>query len=264
MTVRLWDPDSGAVVAILQGDRHSLKTVTFSPTGEQLVFASNKLVRLWDPDSGAVLATLEGHSNGIISVVFSPNGKQLASVSLDGTVRLWDLSSGRPLIMIKERCLGSNSITFSPNGEELLCSSFSRITLWATNSGACLWKAERRPINPGAVAFSLNGRQLAYLSDLVFTLLDRKSGRKRSVQIPGASPPIKSLLPRHCYISFSPNGKLLALSNSWSTLLCDVGSGAVLKEFRSNTNPRGPIAFSPTGKQLAFTSLCVVEPWDID
>ena len=263
-TVRLWDPNSGAALATLEGHFHMIKTIVFSPTSEQLAVASDKLVMLWDPDSGAVLATLEGHSDKIYSVIFSQNGEQLASASSDGTVRLWDSSSGRSLIKIKKHCFGLNSIAFSPNGEELACSSSTGVTLLATNSEVCLWKAKRSSYNSGAVAFSPNGHQLAYLSGSVLTLLDRKSGRKISIRIPGGSLSIKGLLSGPNYIAFSPNSKLLAFRNRWAILLCDTSSGAVLRKFNGDDSYLKSTAFSPTGKQLAFTLDRVVKLWDID
>jgi WD40 repeat protein len=61
---------------MLEGHSGSVKSVAFSPDGEQVVSGSRETVRLWDATTGVSLQTLEGHSNDVYSVVFSPDGKQ--------------------------------------------------------------------------------------------------------------------------------------------------------------------------------------------
>jgi WD40 repeat protein len=98
MTIRLWDPATGATVRMLKGHldhSNSILEVAFSPDGQLLASGSyGGTVRLWDPTTGAAVHTLERHSDGIDAVAFSPDGQLLASGSRDHTVRLWDPATG--------------------------------------------------------------------------------------------------------------------------------------------------------------------------
>jgi dipeptidyl aminopeptidase/acylaminoacyl peptidase len=89
-TARLWHPESGEQIAVLQGHNHFVVGVTFSPDGRRLATASyDKTARLWDAESGQPLAVLRGHAAPVLSVSFSPDGRRLATASEDKTARLW-------------------------------------------------------------------------------------------------------------------------------------------------------------------------------
>ncbi|MCA3309587.1 MAG: hypothetical protein ING03_09105, partial [Roseomonas sp.] len=92
---RVWDADSGALLATLRGHMGRIFSVGFSPDGARLVSGGEDgTVRLWDAASGALLAMLKGHRRWVLSVEFSPDGACLVSGSSDGTVRLWDAARG--------------------------------------------------------------------------------------------------------------------------------------------------------------------------
>ena len=95
---RVWDADSGALLATLTGHTGAVYSVGFSPDGARLVSGSDDgTLRLWDAASGAPLATLKEHEGWVFSVGFSPDGKRLVAGGDDGTLRLWDAASGAPL-----------------------------------------------------------------------------------------------------------------------------------------------------------------------
>src|SRR5436305_1648010 len=69
MTVRLWDPATGATLQTLAGHSGVVEAVAFSQDGKLLASASqDRTVRLWDPATGATMQTLAGHS-GVVEAV---------------------------------------------------------------------------------------------------------------------------------------------------------------------------------------------------
>jgi WD40 repeat protein len=89
-TVRLLDPETGEILASLEGSQTlELNGAAFSPDGQLLASASaDNSVVVWDMETDEPLITL-WHESNANAVVFSPDGTLLATAGSDGTVRLW-------------------------------------------------------------------------------------------------------------------------------------------------------------------------------
>jgi WD40 repeat protein len=102
-TVRVWDADTGAELARLDGHGNTVNSVAFSPDGRRIASGSyDRTVLVWDADSGAEIARLVGHEDTVRSVAFSPDGRLIASED-DRTVRVWDAESYECLEVIPGR-----------------------------------------------------------------------------------------------------------------------------------------------------------------
>ncbi|KAJ1452331.1 WD40-repeat-containing domain protein, partial [Pelagophyceae sp. CCMP2097] len=77
---RLWDAETGALVATLEGHTGDVTCCDFSPDGKRIVTGSDDTTaRLWDAETGALVTTLVGHTGSIGSCAFSPDGKRIVT-----------------------------------------------------------------------------------------------------------------------------------------------------------------------------------------
>ena len=71
-TSRVWNADSGDVLAKLEGHSDQVNDAAFSPDGAML--ATGNLagsVKLWNAANGREIASLEGHTDLVFAVHFS-------------------------------------------------------------------------------------------------------------------------------------------------------------------------------------------------
>lgn len=86
-TLRIWDSDTGLVVAgPFEGHTDYVTSVAFSLDGTRIVSGSrDRTVRIWDAETGLdLVGPLKGHAGVIQMVGFSPNGKLVLSVDWSG------------------------------------------------------------------------------------------------------------------------------------------------------------------------------------
>jgi WD40 repeat protein len=135
--VRILDAASGKLRHELPQTDVTVKSLCFSPDGQQLACSYLEGAVLYDVASGKESAKLLGkHCGG--AVAFSPDGKVLATGGFQG-VRLWDVATRKPVRELDAgdptsrfvRCLG-----FSPDGKVLYTGAGnSWIGCWDVASG---------------------------------------------------------------------------------------------------------------------------------
>jgi WD40 repeat protein len=132
---RLWDTDTGQVVASLKNPFGSTYDLAFSPDGLLLADSAGwpileddlepPGVLLWNVASGNLRALLRDEDTQIMSicnplgVIFSPDGSVLATISssFPDAVEIWDVQTAKLVGGFGGTALGKiRSITFSPNG----------------------------------------------------------------------------------------------------------------------------------------------------
>jgi len=81
---------TGQLLKTLSGHEHWVRSVAFSPDGQQLASgSSDETIKLWQVSTGQLLNTSSGHGTYVYSVAFSPDGR-LASGDFDGVIKLWE------------------------------------------------------------------------------------------------------------------------------------------------------------------------------
>src|SRR5215510_5639535 len=78
--IRLWNPDTGKEVRILEGHKSYVNCIALSADGKWLASGSQDHdLRLWEVDTGKERRRFLGHDAPIELLALSPNGKVLAS-----------------------------------------------------------------------------------------------------------------------------------------------------------------------------------------
>ncbi|GIK67196.1 MAG: hypothetical protein BroJett018_49900 [Chloroflexota bacterium] len=134
--VKIWDVETLAEVAALEGHTGAVWDVKYDPTGQYIASASaDTTVRLWDTTTGKTVMTFKGHTDEVNAMAFSPDGTLLASVGSDGTLRFWDVATGEQVSLIDLTNGGANpvwDIDFSADGTMVATASEDGfVRLWA-------------------------------------------------------------------------------------------------------------------------------------
>jgi WD40 repeat protein len=119
--IRLWNPDTGKEVRILEGHQSYVNCIALSADGKWLASGSQDHdLRLWEVDTGQQRRRFLGHEAPIELLTLSPNGKVLASSCLSGTLRLWDTASGKEIRALpNDKGYRIGAMTFSPDSKHL-------------------------------------------------------------------------------------------------------------------------------------------------
>lgn len=93
--VSIWDLETGAEIARLQGHNDDVLAVVVSFDGRRLVSGSvDGTVRVWDSLSGQEIACAVGHAAEVTGVAITADGRFAVSGSEDRTLRVWQMPDG--------------------------------------------------------------------------------------------------------------------------------------------------------------------------
>ncbi len=167
-TIKLWDPDSGQLLAGWKAHTATVSALAFDPDGRVLASASldsgkkgHPNLILWDPETHGRLANLEGHTGPVRAVAFSPDGRWLATAGDDRTARLWDVATRTTRAILTGHAKNLTCVAFSPDGKTLAsASNDATVRLWDVADGQTR-RILRDVGNTLTVAFSPDGSLLA-------------------------------------------------------------------------------------------------------
>jgi WD40 repeat protein len=259
-TVRLWNADTGQLLATLTGHTDWVLRVAFSPDGHRLASAgADHTVRLWNVDNGTPAGVLTGHTDQVLGVAFTPDGQRLASASHDTTVRLWNADTGQPLATLTGHTGWVGGVAFSPDGHRLASASYdTTVRLWNADNFTPAGLLTGHTGAANSVAFSPDGHRLASAG---------ADGTVRLWNADNFTP--AGLLTGHTgaanSVAFSPDGHRLASAGADFTVrLWDADSGQPIGDpLRGHTRAVSGVAFSFEGNRLASGGFdSTVRLWD--
>jgi WD40 repeat protein len=136
MTIRLWNPQSGQLLAVLDDHQDSITDLAWSPDGTRLASASwDKTVRVWDlsagPDRAQAIATLKGLDRHVIALAWSPDGAALVTAGRDGFVRLWNAADGEQIAVLGVHGADVRAVAWSADGARIVSSGLDgTVRVW--------------------------------------------------------------------------------------------------------------------------------------
>jgi WD40 repeat protein len=249
--VRLWNPETGALVKTLEGHTSWVRAVAVSPDGRLIASGGGDgTVRLWNIETGALqIPPLYDHLYPVTSVAFSPDEELLASGGEDGLVRLWRTQTGEP-VEFPQSTVGPHirSLAFSPDGQLLaIAREDDTIEIWDPCNGE---PTDRRLTGHTHIVTSLaispDNEVLAAASlDTSIRLWNLVTGEPAWQPLNGHQSPPASL-------AFSPDGALLAAADGKVVRLWNWQRGAeVCRPLSGHDGMVKSVAFSPDGQLLA-------------
>jgi WD40 repeat protein len=91
-SVKLWQPESGALFKSLPSGAAWTEHLQWSASGERLASGAGRLLKLWTPEGNEALV-LPAHASTIAGLSWRPDGRAIAAACYGG-VQLWDVSTG--------------------------------------------------------------------------------------------------------------------------------------------------------------------------
>jgi WD40 repeat protein len=266
--IRVWNAQTGELVALLEGHSNAVTSLAFSPDSRFLASGSGDWetdkpdysVRLWN------LSTGQGRIIGVgklyaINVAFSPDGKLLAAEFGDETARVWVADTGKEPYQIQRPPDPGIGLAFSPDGAFLATAESYGFSLWNAETGVEVIQVK--------VSSVLSP---PYVSGIVFTPDSRSmifGSRGHGVMVWNAE---SRQLEDHSHlsslsdalsISLSPDGKTLAVIGSDSVLR--VWDWAADTEIAAVTGYMGSIfGLSLNGTQAAYGSSLLLDVRDLE
>jgi WD40 repeat protein len=255
-TIKLWNTASGDEICTLRGHNSAITCVSFSPDGDRLVSGSfDETIKLWDTSTFREVQTYNARSV-TTSVAFTPDGTRIVTGHFDSAPRLWDVVTGREILALR----GSENSEFvgiSADGLSIASANVfdETITLWDSLTGE-----EILTFGEPDQGYSLQGmcvnRDRSHIATLhwkqsgvTVKLWDTSRGAViRRFNVAGGSSSDGG-------VSFSPDGRRLAVATGHSVHLWDVQTGRELRRQKSHSEDASCVTFNANGTTIASGGL---------
>jgi WD40 repeat protein len=243
---RVWDVDSGELVAVLGGHEDNITTASFSADGARIVTGGRDgVAHVWDATPTRYVATVGARTANMWAAAPSPDGSRVAIASSQHA-GIWT-AEGKHVVDTEN---GGFYVTFDASGARVLSGN----VIWDAATGRTLATL----ISGGrAGAFSPDGRHvvtggddgLVHVSDAQTGELVRTVKHAKGV----------------FGVAFSPDGKRVATACADGTArIFDAQTGELVRAFPPSSRYLYSVAYSPDGTRLVTAGTDQVgRIWDV-
>ncbi|OAX35726.1 WD40 repeat-like protein, partial [Rhizopogon vinicolor AM-OR11-026] len=178
--VRLWDIDTGRVIATWTGHANNVSSVGWNRNGWRVVSGSyDETARvLWDIGTGKVITEwMRLGENWVEDAIHLPGGQRIMTCSDDGSLRVWNLESGKQIGEDwRDGESGVYAIALSPDGKKVVSGSGDAVRLWDLDTGKVItkWTGHQRGVT--SVCWNRDGGRVVSGSYEMARVWDVESG----------------------------------------------------------------------------------------
>ncbi len=297
-TAKIWDVQTGKLIANLVGHSEEVKSAIFSSDGKKiLTFSQDYTAKIWDAQNGKLLFDLVGHTAKILSAKFSTDGKMILTNSWDKRAKIWDVQTGKLLANLIGHTKKVTSAIFSPDAKKILTTSEDlTLKLWDAQNGKLLVNIAVGSDNYISATFIENGKNILTaswnhspkvwdvqtgklileLADTSTTTAEYISNAKTIVTTSNYNHSVKlwdaqngKLLANivgdsgvYTFAEVSPDDFKIMIHFRNNIKLLDAQNGEFLSSIAVNDNEYNSAKFSPDGLNIMTSSDYKVKIWD--
>jgi WD40 repeat protein len=249
-TARVWEADSGRLVAVLKGHGDSVQSSTYSPDGRRIVTASwDNTARVWEAESGRLVAVLKGHGDRVLGATFSPDGRRIVTTSWDKTARVWEAGSGRLIAVLRGHRHWVYSATYSPDGRFIVTASEDKTArVWEADRGRLVAEFKGHGDSIYSATYSPDGRRIVTASeDKTARVWEAGSGRLVA-ELKGHGESVWSA-------TYSPDGRrIVTASEDKTARVWEATSGRLVAVLKGHGAVVSSATYSPDGRRIVTAS----------
>jgi WD40 repeat protein len=251
--VRLWNPDTGALVGELAGHTDEINSIAFSHDGKLLASASDdRTVKLWDIATRQLRNTLTRHNGAVVCVSFCKPDPWLVTGGDDKCIKVWDVASGRELYSHDRLAGRVDHLDMTGHLVLFSCVGDNKIRFWSAKSHKEEYEGFQFPEGSWIARFCKD--------DSLELVAGGRSGTVHWISDPQTPTPTSLPYLGHrdgaIYdLASSHDGPVLASASADSTVrLWEPPHGTVLGMLRGHADRVWCVAFSSDDRQIATAS----------